>query len=165
MAMENWLPTLWNDKGDRRDPFQVLRKQMDDVFADWATAWPRAGLPMPATAFEPKIDVSETDKAIIIKADLPGVEQKDLDVALMGNRLTIKGEKKSEIDEKKDEKGLTFHRTERTYGAFQRTMALPFEIEPAKVEAAFKDGVLTVTVPKSPEAQKQTKRIEIKKAA
>lgn len=165
MALENWLPTLWNDKGGRGDPLHVLRKQMDDVFADWASAWPRTGLASATTAFEPSIDVSETDKAIIVKADLPGVEQKDLDVALSGNRLTIKGEKKSEVEEKKDEKGCTYHRIERSYGAFQRAMTLPFDIDPSKVDAAFKDGVLTVTLPKPPEVQKQAKRIEIKKAA
>ena len=81
---------------------------------------------------------------------------------MSGDQLTIKAEKKSEAEEKKDEKGRIYHRVERSYGSFLRTMTLPFDADPAKVSAKFKDGVLTLTLPKPPEVQKQTKKIEIK---
>lgn len=165
MPSENWLPSLWSDKGDRNDPFRALRKQMDDVFNSWAVGFPQAGGFSGKQGFQPSIDVSETDKDITIVAELPGIEQKDIDVALVGNQLTIKGEKRSESTEKKDEKGRVYHRVERSYGAFQRSMTVPFELDPAKVDAKFKDGVLTVVLPKPPEVQKQAKKIEIKKSA
>ena len=164
MALDNWLPTLWSDRGDRRDPFQALRKQMDEVFDDWA-GLPHAVGSLGNGHFQPSIDVSETEKIITIKADLPGVEQKDIDVTLVGDQLTIKGEKKTESEQKADDKGCTFHRIERSYGAFQRTMTLPFDVDPTKVDAKFRDGVLTVILPKPPEVQKQSRRIEVKSAA
>lgn len=165
MALDNWLPTLWNDGSDRRDPFQALRKQMDDVFNDWAAVVPRPTGTLGNRHFQPSMDVSETDKDITIKAELPGVEQKDIDVALVGNQLTIKGEKRTQAEKKTDEKGCTYHRLERTYGAFQRPMMAPFDIDPSRVDAKFKDGVLRVVLPKPAEVQKKTKRIEIKNAA
>lgn len=165
MPMDNWLPSLWSDKGERGDPFRALRKQMDDVFNSWAVGFPQVGAMTSEPGFRPKVDVSETDKDVTIVAELPGIDQKDIDVALVGNQLTIKGEKRTEATEKKDEKGRAYHRVERSYGAFQRTMTIPFEIDPSKVDAKFKDGILTVVLPKPPEAQKQSKKIEIKKAA
>ena len=99
-------------------------------------AWPR-------TEFWPRVNVSETDKEMMITAELPGVDQKDIEVTVTGDQLQIKGEKKSEIEEKKDEKGRAFHRVERSFRSFQRLMSLPYEIDPDKVQASFKDGVLT----------------------
>jgi len=165
MAAESWLPTLWGEGKDRRDPFRGLRKQMDELFEDWAMGPPRFGLSAIKESFSPSIDVSESDKEITITAELPGVEQKDLGITLTGNLLTIKGEKKTESEEKKEEKGRTYHRIERSYGSFQRSMTVPFEADPAKVDAKFRDGVLTVTLPKPPEVQKQTRKIEVKKGA
>ncbi|MFM9942582.1 MAG: Hsp20/alpha crystallin family protein [Hyphomicrobiaceae bacterium] len=165
MTFDSWLPALWNDKSDRRDPFQALRKQMDEAFNDWVVGLPRGAAPFGGEAFQVRIDVSETETDITLKADLPGMEQKDIEVALVGNQLTIKGERKSEAEKKSDDKGRTYHRIERSYGAFQRIMALPFETDPGKVDAKFKDGVLTIVLPKPPEVQKQSRRIEVKKAA
>jgi HSP20 family protein len=111
--------------------------------------------------------VSETAKDLTLKVELPGVEEKDIDVSLSGNQLTIKGEKKSEHEEKKegDNGERVFHRVERSFGAFQRTMTVPFDVEPDKVSADFRDGVLTVTLPKPEGAsqQPQTRRIEVKR--
>ncbi len=161
MANESWLPSLFGGTRSEPDPFRALRKEMDSLFNDWAGGFKVAGLPAEAR-FQPSIDVSETDKEIRIVADLPGVSEKDVEVTLSGDVLTIKGEKKSEKDEKKEEKGHTWHRVERSFGSFQRSMRMPADIDPAKVQAAFKDGVLTVTLPKPAELQKQTKKIEIK---
>ena len=140
---------------------------MDEVFNDWSKDWP--DLPQLGPAGQAflslRVDVSETPGEVTIKADLPGVEQKDIDISVCGDQLTIKAEKKSEAEEKKDEEGRIYQRVERSFGSFQRTMTLPFAIESGKVSASFKDGVLSVVVGKPPEVQKQTKKIEVKHAA
>lgn len=160
MKSESWLPSLWGERKGDVDPFRALRTQMDDLFSDWSSGFER--LTGPGGMLALRVDVSETPSEVTVKADLPGVEQKDIDVTASGNQLTIKAEKKSEAEEKKDEKGRVYHRVERSYGRFQRTMSLPFDIDSGKVTAAFKDGVLTVTVAKPPEVQKQTKKIDVK---
>lgn len=162
MKHESWLPALWGERKGDVDPFRALRAQMDELFNDWTGGLERFGAGANLSAL--RIDVSETPTELTVKADLPGVEQKDIDVTVSGDQLTIKAEKKSEAEEKKDEKGRIFHRVERTYGLFQRTMRLPFEADPGKVSAGFKDGVLTLSIPKPPEVQKQSKKIEVKSA-
>lgn len=163
MKGELWLPTLWGERKGELDPFRALKSQMDELFNDWTGSVERLAGANGLTAL--RVDVSETPAELTVKADLPGVEQKDIDVTISGDTLTIKAEKKSEAEEKKDEKGRVFHRVERTYGSFMRSMSLPFNADPAKVAANFKDGVLTLTLPKPPEIQRQTKKIEIKQTA
>jgi HSP20 family protein len=102
--------------------------------------------------WEPTLDLSETKDAVIVKAELPGVEPKDIAVSLQEGTLTIKGEKEAE----KEEKDKRYHRVERSYGAFFRSIRLPAAVDAGKVTAAFKDGVLTVTLPKLPEAKGTT---------
>jgi len=164
MKNDSWLPSLWGQGKDLRDPFAAMRRQMDDIFEDLTSTWPVAKFGTPGM-LTPSIDVSETDKELAITAELPGVEQKDLSVTLTGDVLTIKGEKRSASESKSGDKEPMYHHVERSYGSFQRTMTVPYEIDPAKVDAKFKDGVLTVTLPKPAEVQKQAKQIEIKKAA
>jgi HSP20 family protein len=95
-----------------------------------------------------------------VKAELPGVEEKDLDLQLAEGMLTIKGEKKQEREE--GEKGKGYYMMERSYGSFFRRIPLPTEVQEDKVEARFKNGVLMVSLPKSPEATAKVKRIEVK---
>lgn len=106
----------------------------------------------------PAFDVSETDEHIIVKADLPGVDVKDIDISIVGNVLTVKGEKKQE----KEEKNESYHRIERSYGSFSRSISLPAEVNPDAVEAVYKDGVLKLTIPKAEKSK--PKKIEIKTA-
>ena len=108
----------------------------------------------------PAVDVTEDDKAYKITAELPGLEEKDIDVSVSGGMLTIKGEKSYE----KDEKDKDRHVSERAYGAFQRSFALPDGVETDKIAADLAKGVLTVTLPKTEQAQTQ-KKIEVKSAA
>lgn len=108
-------------------------------------------------AFEPKVNVSEREKEIVVSAELPGMDDKDIDVSLRKNELTIQGEKKEEKEEKE-----SYHRMERSYGSFKKTLPLPCEVEDDKVEAQFKNGVLTITLPKAAEAIKGTKKINVK---
>jgi HSP20 family protein len=106
--------------------------------------------------WQPSADITETKDAIVVKAELPGMEPKDIDVTLSGDILTIRGEKETE-EEKKDEK---YHYTERYRGSFERSFRMPAEIEPDKVEAAFDKGILTVTLAKTKEAK--TKEIKVR---
>jgi HSP20 family protein len=108
------------------------------------------------TRFVPAFDVSETENALIVKAEVPGMDQKDIEINLSNGILTIKGEKKHE----KEDKNETYHSVERVYGTFCRTMRLPSEVEADKVDAAYKDGVLKITLPKSGAAK--ARKIEIK---
>ena len=141
------------------DPFRALQRRMDRLFEDFAGDYRlpfangRGGLTL-------TVDVSETDKEMTIEAELPGVDEKDIDVTLTDNLLTIKGEKKQEKEEKKKD----YHLTERNYGSFSRSMTLPFDADPSKIKAAFKGGVLTITLPKPPEVKAKVKKIAIGKA-
>jgi HSP20 family protein len=106
----------------------------------------------------PAVDVTETDKAYEITAELPGLEEKNIEVKLANGVLSIKGEKQEE----KEEKQKDYFRRERSFGSFERTFQVPDDVEEDKIEAGFKNGILSVTLPKSAEAQKQAKKIEVK---
>jgi HSP20 family protein len=110
-----------------------------------------------STDVMPRVDVSETDQAIEVTAELPGLEEKDVEIDFTDDVLTIKGEKKSEKEQKEKNRYIS----ERTYGCFLRSIQLPSGIDPAKIEASIDKGVLTVKVPKP--APTITKKIEIKK--
>jgi HSP20 family protein len=143
----------WRDRGE----VGQLRTEMDrlfDRFFDWDTS--------PVTIKEgqwvPSVDVSETGKKVIVKSEIPGLDPKDIDISVNGNRMTLRGERKHEHEEK----GESFHRVERSYGAFYREIGLPAEVDSSKAEATYKDGVLTVKLKKTKESS--TKRIEVKAA-
>jgi len=107
----------------------------------------------------PAVDIADTEKAYEITAELPGMDEKNVEVKLSNGVLTIKGEKNEEKEEKKKD----YHLSERRYGSFQRSFTVPDGIEVDKIDATFKDGVLTVCLPKTAEAQKKEKQIAIKK--
>lgn len=109
----------------------------------------------------PAIDVTEDEKIYKITAELPGLDQKNLDVSVSGDMLTLKGEKHHE----KEEKDKNHYLSERAYGSFQRTFALPESVDRDKIAAELSKGVLTITLPKTAEAQKPQKKIEIKAAS
>jgi HSP20 family protein len=140
------------------DPFRALQRRMDRLFDEFAGdyRWPFAD---GGDAPTPSVDVSETDAEMIVEAELPGVEEKDIDVTLADKLLTIRGEKKREKQEKKKDYRLI----ERSYGAFSRSMTLPFDADPKKIKASFKDGVLRIALPKPPEAKAKVKKIAIGK--
>jgi HSP20 family protein len=106
----------------------------------------------------PAVDVSEDDKAYKLSAELPGLDEKNIEVTVSGDRLVLKGEKRQEKEEKKQ----NFYLSERSYGSFQRSFRLPDGVDQDKIAASFAKGVLTVTLPKTAEAQKQQKKIEVK---
>jgi len=133
------------------DPFQLMREMMQ-----WN---PNRELTREGTAaitFVPDFDVKETKDAYVFHADLPGLKEEDLDISLLGNRLTIKG--KREAEERKE--GDTYYTYERSYGSFQRSFTLPESCDIDHVNAELKHGVLTLTVPKA--AVQQPKKISLK---
>jgi HSP20 family protein len=144
------------------DPFLSLHREMnrlfDDVFRGAAlpTASGSQGQGDVGTFVNASINVSETDKEIRITAELPGVTEQDIHVSLDDDVLTIRGEKKFE---RKDDKE-NFHFVERSYGTFQRSLRLPYAVESEQVRASFENGVLTVTVPKT-ERQERSRRIQV----
>lgn len=130
--------------------FGSLQREMDRLFEDF---FRRSGLPM---RWGPAVDVVETSDNVIVKVELPGVDPKGVDIAVTGENLTIKGEKREE----KEDKGKNFYRIERAYGSFCRTVALPAAVEADKAKADYKDGVLEIKLPKSEKGK--AKRIPIK---
>jgi len=151
-------------------PLGNLRREIDRLFEDFDREFWKS--PFRRSAFEvepfwqraltwsaaPAIDIIEKDNAYEVTAELPGLDEKDIEVKLSDVGLTIKGEKKQETEEKK--KG--YHVQERHFGSFERTFRIPEGVEADKIEATFKKGVLTLTLPKKPEAQKPEKTIEVK---
>jgi len=154
------------------DPFRALRNEMDQIFDRFSSGF---GVPAFGRMFDmlpgwrsdwllgeglPAVDLSETDQAYKVTAELPGMNEKDIEVSVSDDTLTIKGEKREEKDEKSENRYVS----ERTYGSFRRSFSLPTGINQEKMAATFANGVLTVTLPKAPEAQKKEKKIEVKAA-
>jgi len=136
-------------------PFATLQREIERLFDDFTRGFPAVR----TQDLTPSLDVTETDKEIEITAELPGLEEKDVQINVADNLLTIKGEKKAE----KEEKDKNYRLVERSYGAFARTLELPAGVNPDQIKASIAKGVLTVTVPKP--APAQTKTIEVKAAA
>jgi HSP20 family protein len=174
MAAETKVPVRQEKLGPSStpqawQPFEGLRQEIDRLFDDfgWASWQPFrrslfAGEPLfrraLARATMPAVDVIESEKAYEITAELPGMDEKNIEVKVTDGSLTIKGEKQEE----KEEKEKDYYLQERHYGSFERSFELPESVDPDKIEASFKKGVLTVTLPKKAEAQKAAKKIEVK---
>jgi HSP20 family protein len=151
-------------------PFESLRREVERLFEDFGRGfgWSPSRSPMSIVqpfwgrevgwSGTPVVDVAEREKDYQITAELPGMEEKDVEVNLSDDVLTIKGEKKEE----KEAKQKDYYVSERRYGSFQRSFRVPDGVDTNKIEARFKNGVLTLILPKSPEAQKKEKKIEIK---
>lgn len=150
-------------------PLENLRRQVDRLFEDFDRGW---HLPFSRSGFEtepfwrrelslsgmPAVDIIEKDDAYEITAELPGMDEKNVQVKLSNGTLTITGEKKDEREEKRKD----YYLSERHYGSFQRSFGLPDGVDPEKIEAHFSKGVLTLHLPKKPEAQQAEKTIDIK---
>ncbi|NOZ67939.1 MAG: Hsp20/alpha crystallin family protein [Deferribacteres bacterium] len=145
-------------KREETNPFALLRKEMDELFDNFFQGFDLEPFGGRLGAFSPDIDVVENDKEIKVKAELPGMDEKDIEVSINEDTLTIRGEKKEE----QEDKGKDYYRMERSYGSFTRTIPLPVEVETDKAEAKFKKGVLTVTLPKTAKAVEGTKKIAVK---
>jgi len=166
MTIKNLVPSIWNRgvmRGGREEdsPLFPLQREINRMFDDFFRGWDEAPFGVADGKqgfFQPSIDVKESDKEITIKAELPGLEEKDIEVLLADDTLTIKGEKKEE----KEEQGKTYYHMERTYGSFHRVIPLPHGVDQKKVDAQYKKGVLSITLQKTEEAKAAGKKIPIK---
>ena len=147
----------WQDCGEKSEfghPMAGLRREMSRLLDDFFGGGPLAGLQ--EGSFAPRLDVSETESEVTVTAELPGMEEKEVEVFLSGGRLVISGEKKTE----REDKDRAFHVVERSCGKFSRAVDLGGSFDEGKAMASFKDGVLTVKVPRSGKAK--PKKIDIK---
>lgn len=165
LAHGNW--SLWNggnrqsgkrdSRGEETHPLSQLQRQMNSLFEDFLSGWGSEW--GSGHSFSPKVSVRESEKDIVVSAELPGMEQKDVELTLTPEALTLRGEKREESE---SGDGRNAYTMERSYGMFQRSIPLSCEIDTDKVDAAFKNGVLTVTLTKTPAAQAQSKKIPIR---
>jgi len=155
----------WFDNGGRsldlflrdRDGFhQALDKMFNDLW-EGNGHFPSLLEPWPVGDLNPSVDQTEDDKAYHVKAELPGMDESDVDVSFADGLLTISGEKKQE----KEEKDKDYYRSERSFGAFRRVLSIPGAVDDSKIQATFKKGVLSVDLPKSKEAQAKVKNIPV----
>lgn len=142
----------------RWDPFRevvTMQNRLNSLFRDMN----EADSPLTTAAFVPAVDIYEDDKKVMLKLEVPGIDEKDLDVSVENNTLTVKGERKFESEEKEE----NFHRIERRYGSFFRAFTLPSTVDTEHVQAKYNAGVLKLELLKKPEAQ--PKQIKINVAA
>lgn len=139
------------------DPFRNFRDEFDRLFDNFLPTLPSTGF-SEQQLMDVRIDVNESDKEIRIRAEIPGVAEKDIEVQLTREMLTIRGEKQIEQEEKEK----NYHLLECRYGSFARSIRLPFEAKPDNISASFKNGVLTVTVPKPEKPAETSTRIAVK---
>ncbi len=165
MSMKNLVPRFGRKplpaRREEADPFRDFQRQMNDLFADFFGGYPlaeRGGGPEWApAAFTPRVDVAETDTEVKVSAELPGMDEKDISVELQDDVLILRGEKKSE----QEEKGKNWFRREQSWGTFHRAVELPAGVDAGKAKAQFKKGVLTFTAPKRPEEQARRRAVPI----
>lgn len=148
------LPSLWSD-----NPFADLRKEMDQVVENFFGKNKLLSASEGDGFLAPSIDVVEKDDQILLTAELPGIAEDDINISIQKGVLSLKGEKKME---KKDDKD-NFHVVERRYGRFQRSMSLPASVDDAAVTATFDKGVLTITMPKKPGTVPAERKVAIEK--
>jgi len=149
------------------EPFQSLRKQVDDLFTNFTVSWPHFEMPKiewptleeGKESAIAKFDLSESGKSVKVVADIPGVDEKDVEVLVQDGVLTIKGNKKSE----REEEGEDFYISERSFGSFSRAFRLPDGVDEQAVAANFDKGVLTVSLPKTSKGKTEGRRVPVKK--
>jgi HSP20 family protein len=143
-------------------PFEEMERMFENFFSPgWMRPlhWPRSLLGEMAAPFSgamPRVDVIDRDDEVVVRAEIPGVEKRDLDVSMTGNTATVKG---STRHEEKEEKG-NYYRCEISHGAFSRTVALPAEVDDSKAKAVFKDGLLELTIPKKEKSKRHSISIQ-----
>ena len=140
---------------DQEHPLMSLRHEMDRLFEDFGRFRPSRWFG--EREWMPPVDVEETEKEVVVTAELPGMESKDLDISIREETLTLRGERKEE----KEDKSKTYHRVERHYGSFERSVSLPCSVDADKASATYKDGMLRITLPKKPEEQSKSVKVEV----
>ena len=145
MALIPWRP--WRE-------VEILRREMDRLWDRFSGEKP---LEWSGGEWTPSLDVSETQDKVVVKAEAPGIDPKEMEISLSNGVLTLKGEKRKA----REEKGENYHLVERSYGSFSRSVRLPAEVQEDKVKASYKDGILTITLPKTERAKERAIKIEV----
>lgn len=164
MQIKDLIPWARQDEANRpgsadQHPIAEFQRQMNQMFENfWGTGDRPFGGGWPFGEHTPRSDVVETDDGIEVTVELPGMDQSDVEVSLAGDALTVKGEKK--VERKDEKKG--YYLSERSYGTLLRTIPLPPGVDAEKADASFRNGVLTVKIPRTPEARANVRRIEVK---
>ena len=164
MAIRDLLPVSWSRRRipvrreSSENPFYTLQREINRLFDTFFGEFTPAPLEESFGTFYPRVDVKETNKEIKVIAELPGLDEKDIDITLQDDVLLLRGEKREE----KHEEGEYFYHLERSYGSFYREIPLPTEVDTDRVEATFKKGVLTIRLPKKAEAERRAKKIPVK---
>lgn len=140
----------------RFDPFREMSSLRDDMDRLFDTMYGRYPRERSEISWAPPLDIEETDNSVVVRAEIPGMKKDDIKISLTGDTLCISGERHHEAEQKEK----TFHRIERAYGRFMRTLVLPSDIDGSKVKAAYNDGVLELTLPKSEKAKARDIAIE-----
>jgi HSP20 family protein len=155
----------WRDKSqapapreEYHDSFLSFRREVDRMFDDFFSGFGRRAVGSPLGTPTPSMDLTENDKEIVVTAEMPGLDEKDFEVTVSGDLLTLKGEKKAEHEHRN---GDAYY-MERRFGSFLRSVRLPFEVKDEKVDARYEKGLLTIRVPKPADMQKQARRIEVR---
>jgi len=156
MAIEIWRPrsgiTPWRPFGE----LEEWERRFDDLFGR-----PSWRLPVEGRGWMPAVDVFEKEDRFVVKAELPGMKEEDIDVSVVGDTLSIKGEKKTETEIKEED----YYRCERSYGSFYRSIPIPSNVDANKIEASFEDGILEVALPKSAKVKPKKIAVSAKKKA
>jgi HSP20 family protein len=142
----------------RWDPFRdmiTLREKMNRMFEDVFTGRTEEGKDLTASTWAPSVDIFETEKELVLTAEVPGIDEKDIEIKIEENTLSLKGERKFEKETKEE----NYHRIERSYGSFYRAFTLPNSIDPEKIRATHENGVLKITMPKRDELQPRKVKI------
>ncbi len=160
MALEKWSPFTSLERWEERwDPFRWISQVQREINRLFEEAFPERELePISLKRWYPKLDMVETKDEIIVRADLPGVKQSDIDVSVSNGNLVIRGERKEEKEIKEE----NYYRREREYGAFRRTIPLPSGVNAEQIKATYQNGVLEVKFPKPEEAKAKQVKIEVK---
>jgi len=161
MEIKNLIPFGKKNIEVRREeenPFAMMQREMNRIFDSFNRNWGVGAYPDVTGSFMPRLDVTEDAKAFTVTAELPGMNEKEIDLSISGDTLTIRGEKKEE----KEDKNKNYYYSERSYGSFMRSVPLPRQVATDQVSASFKKGVLTITLPKTAAALEATKKIDVK---
>jgi HSP20 family protein len=161
MDLKNLIPFGKKNLQVRREednPFAMMQREMNRIFDAFNRNWGLDAFPEFTSSFMPRLDISEDVKAFTVTAELPGMSEKEIDLSITGDTLTIRGEKKEE----KEDKGKNYHYSERSYGSFMRSIPLPGQVNTDKVSASFNKGVLSITLPKSAATLETSKKISVK---
>lgn len=159
MDIRSFVPKRLRPLQATKNSLEILHQEINQLFERaFSNFYPLLEHQLSDTIVVPLLDISETEEEISVTVDLPGIDEKDIEVSLSNKMLLIKGERKIENEDKQK----TYHLIERSYGSFIRTVAIPFEVDPDKVNATFKKGVLRVILPKPPEAIKPITNIKVR---